>query len=244
MAGHTSVLCPEVLTVLLFREGKQVDSLPSPAAQAADPALVPGARLGDIIHDLNNLLAAIQGYGALLLEDLKEGSLERSFAGNIVEASEKAKQLVNGMRSARHDPALHAPAADDRSIPDKAEKHRVLVIDDEEAVAQLLARMLAREGFDADWCCDPSEALEKVAQAPAGWHAVVSDHSMPGMEGDELAVRLRSVNPKLAVILCTGNLRSLGGSYNPAVSAVLEKPVSRAQLRDAIQAAMAAAEGG
>lgn len=58
------------------------------AAQPIDP------ETDALAHDLNNMLSAILGYGALLLADLPEGSEARDFARRMVTAGEQGRELI------------------------------------------------------------------------------------------------------------------------------------------------------
>ena len=200
--------------------------------------------LRDIVHDFNNLLAAIQGYGALLIEDLPEGSTERLFALNIATATDSAKALVAELsilarsQLARREqgdvPAATAGAT--QAKPDR--KTRVLVVDDEPAIAELVARMLTRAGYDSHWRCSPRDALDAFRNDADGWDVVVSDQTMPDMTGAELAAMLKAIDPAIPVVLCTGHDASDVRQLAPAVSAFLVKPASRDQLDQAIKAAL------
>jgi signal transduction histidine kinase len=54
-----------------------------------------GRLAGGVAHDFNNMLTAINGYGALLMESLPEGGMERSHAEEIMKAGEKAAALTH-----------------------------------------------------------------------------------------------------------------------------------------------------
>jgi two-component system response regulator VicR len=66
---------------------------------------------------------------------------------------------------------------------------KVLVVDDEPAIANLAKVKLTNEGFDVVTAHSGKEALEKVAGEPPD--AIVLDVMMPGMDGWEVASRLR-----------------------------------------------------
>jgi DNA-binding response OmpR family regulator len=117
-------------------------------------------------------------------------------------------------------------------------KIRVLVVDDEPAIAELVARMLTRAGYDADSCCSPLDALETIEETPDGWDIVVTDQSMPDMSGEEFAARLKTINPGLPAILCTGHDADRLRNPGSAISAVLVKPASREQLDETIKAVL------
>lgn len=79
---------------------------------------------------------------------------------------------------------------------------RVLVIDDEFDVADLVRETLCDAGFEVDVSTTPQDGLER-ARAVA-YDAVLTDLGMPGMSGIEVAKALREERPALPVVLVTG----------------------------------------
>ena len=81
-------------------------------------------------------------------------------------------------------------------------KPRVLVVDDQEALRSLLARLLEREGFDPVQAEDGAQAVELYkSEAPL---VVVSDIMMPRMDGLALLNEIRRIDRNATVILMTG----------------------------------------
>jgi len=82
---------------------------------------------------------------------------------------------------------------------------RVLVVDDESALAELAQIFLARENFFTDAAGSADDALKKIARYP--FDAVVSDYQMPGKNGIELLREVRVSFPSMPFILFTGRGR-------------------------------------
>jgi CheY-like chemotaxis protein/anti-sigma regulatory factor (Ser/Thr protein kinase) len=81
-------------------------------------------------------------------------------------------------------------------------KPRVLVVDDQEALRSLLARLLEREGFDPVQAEDGAHAVELYrSESPL---VVVSDIMMPRMDGLALLNEIRRIDRNATVILMTG----------------------------------------
>jgi CheY-like chemotaxis protein/anti-sigma regulatory factor (Ser/Thr protein kinase) len=81
-------------------------------------------------------------------------------------------------------------------------KPRVLVVDDQEALRSLLARLLEREGFDPVQAEDGARAVELYrSESPL---VVVSDIMMPRMDGLALLNEIRRIDRNATVILMTG----------------------------------------
>ena len=110
-------------------------------------------------------------------------------------------------------------------------KPRVLVVDDEERMASVVAMALARAGYECETCTGGDAALAAVDAR--GADVVVTDWRMPGMDGIELLRRLHAKRPALPVILITAH-----GSVPSAVAAMREgafdyltKPFDNDELR-------------
>lgn len=110
---------------------------------------------------------------------------------------------------------------------------RVLVVDDEPALRELVSEVLADAGYQVAACANGREALEALKRD--SYDAVVSDVSMPDMNGIELLRGVRESDLDVPVVLCTGR-----PSIETAVAAVeqgaleyLMKPVSIDRLLEA-----------
>ncbi|MEA2154660.1 MAG: hypothetical protein QOE11_800 [Solirubrobacteraceae bacterium] len=89
----------------------------------------------------------------------------------------------------------HAPMSDRR-------RGRVLVVDDEPTIAEIVARYLERAGYETRVAADGNAALARVST----WHPdlVVLDLMLPGIDGLEVMRRLReTAGPRVAIILLT-----------------------------------------
>lgn len=80
----------------------------------------------------------------------------------------------------------------------------VLVVDDDEAVAELNALMLERRGLKAEYVTSSSAALDELADRLEEIRAVVSDYQMPGRTGLDLLDAVRDQYPDMPFILFTG----------------------------------------
>ena len=128
-------------------------------------------------------------------------------------------------------------AAADIAMPrDLRGRERILVVDDEVDITDMLSIGLERMGYEVAAMNDPTETIELVAEDPSLWHVAIIDHLMPGMQGAVLAGKLKSLCPELVVILCTGlddgAVRRQGGA---AIDAFFVKPVEPEQLAAAIR---------
>ena len=97
------------------------------------------------------------------------------------------------------------PAEAPRAKPSDGEgAERVLIVDDDIDVADMLAIGLGRLGYEVAALNDPLEALAAFREDPKAWEVAVIDRVMPEMDGLVLAQRLRALRGDLRIILCTG----------------------------------------
>ena len=83
-------------------------------------------------------------------------------------------------------------------------RETVLVVDDEEDVVSLLKRMLCRAGYRVTASVGSRKALRLYQATPDAFDLVLTDMTMPGMTGYELAREIKAMTPDTPVILCTG----------------------------------------
>ena len=80
----------------------------------------------------------------------------------------------------------------------------VLVVDDEPIIGEMLRLMLCNLGYDVLLCFSSTEALKVFTQHRTSIALVLTDMSMPVMNGAELARRIKKISPSMPVVLCTG----------------------------------------
>jgi CheY-like chemotaxis protein len=111
---------------------------------------------------------------------------------------------------------------------------RVLVVDDNQDAADLLAEIARDHGHNVVVAHDPLEALDMVA----GFHPEVAvlDIGLPGMDGYQLAARLRQVCPECRLIALTGygQTKDREQALSAGFSEHLVKPVRIQQLLKAL----------
>ena len=108
----------------------------------------------------------------------------------------------------------------------------ILIVEDEEAVRELIQTVLTEKGFDVIVSLDPQHA-EKIASEFAGEiHLLLTDMVMPGMSGRELAERISAKRRDIRVLFMSGytdNVITSGGMLQEGL-AFLQKPFSPAAL--------------
>lgn len=102
---------------------------------------------------------------------------------------------------------------------------RVLVVEDDEAVNDVLTEFLVDNGFEVASARDGLKAVDFLGRAR--FDAVLLDLVVPGASGVEILQRLRTEQPELAVIVVSGHVGMLDGRRfkEMGASRVLPKPV-------------------
>ncbi len=120
---------------------------------------------------------------------------------------------------------------------------RILVVDDEAVVRDLLERVLGGAGHEVEVVADGESALRKLAAAP--FDLVVVDKNLPGLGGLELLRKARTAHPRLQAILDTGypSKESEAAARDLGVHAYVTKTLGIFEIVAAADAAMAAGRG-
>ena len=106
----------------------------------------------------------------------------------------------------------------------------LLVVDDDEAVRKLELRILSQLGHKLLEAEGPAEAMRLAAATPT-IHLLVTDFSMPGADGLELAEQFRTVHPQTPVLIVSGSLEAIDGRADHLERlAVLAKPFTSEEL--------------
>jgi CheY-like chemotaxis protein len=112
--------------------------------------------------------------------------------------------------------------------------HNILVVDDESAVCKAFKLLLEFDGHRVQTA--ESGELALAAYEPGKFDLVITDYSMCGMKGDELAALIKQRQPDQPIIMATAFAAdfSFPGKPPAAVDWVLNKPFSLIELREAI----------
>jgi DNA-binding response OmpR family regulator len=123
-----------------------------------------------------------------------------------------------------------------------AGKARVLVVDDDGNVADVVARYLERDGYDVEVVSDGRDAITRASQRPPD--LVVLDLMLPGLDGFEVYRRLRLIAP-IPVIMLTARTREddrIAG-LDLGADDYLTKPFSPRELAARVRAVLRRAQG-
>jgi signal transduction histidine kinase len=125
-------------------------------------------------------------------------------------------------------------AADMLPMATAVRPFRVLVVDDEPLVRQVLRDYLCGDGHAVETACSAEEGLAKFSAGT--YDVVLTDWAMPGKRGDELTAEIKERSPKTPVIMLTGfgELMKAKGETVPGVDVLLSKPPTLAAVREAV----------
>jgi putative nucleotidyltransferase with HDIG domain len=122
----------------------------------------------------------------------------------------------------------------DESNASETAHSRVLIVDDENGVRELMSRWLKADGYSVATAANAEEALGRLEATPSA--VALCDIRMPGRDGLWLAERIRQRYPETAVIMATG-VQEAGPAVHTlreGVTDYLTKPFGRARLEEAV----------
>ncbi len=116
--------------------------------------------------------------------------------------------------------------------PLRGQRERVLVVDDEVLILSLIQQRLILLGYRVVTRADSLSAMETISRDPSKFDLVITDHTMPSLQGADLAEKIGDIRPDLPVILMTGldPTPGFGGSRYASRRAVVQKPIDFARL--------------
>ena len=115
---------------------------------------------------------------------------------------------------------------------------KILVVDDDALIAMSTVDMLEDLGFSVIEASSGKHALEILAAGPVD--LMMTDFSMPGMNGAELAERVRQIYPAMPILLATGYAELPSGQKSDLPR--IAKPYLQEQLRTQVSLLLEAAE--
>jgi PAS domain S-box-containing protein len=141
---------------------------------------------------------------------------------------------------------LPAPAGTAMEPPASAETPtscfgRILIVDDEADVRQVTSAFLRKAGFEVTEARDADVALKVLADGRR-FDALVTDYAMAGMNGVELVMRAREIEPGQPALIITGYAGAEGLRWLPPDVVVLRKPFKRADFVRAVKNLVEAAD--
>lgn len=133
------------------------------------------------------------------------------------------KRDIDGWLESQRPRQTRAVAAP-KPAPASAGRPRILVVDDEAAIRDLLSKTLALAEYDVDLAQDGRHALERLRMIP--YDLLITDLKMPGIDGLSVIREARRLKPDIPVIIITGFSTEASAieAVNLGVSGYLTKP--------------------
>lgn len=119
---------------------------------------------------------------------------------------------------------------------------KILVIDDEDQLRDLLQKLLTREGHEICIAHDGEEGIANFHQFNPD--LVITDIIMPKKDGIEVITELHQSTPKLPIIVISGGRRAMAAGFNLdsvemlGVRGILQKPFTHQQLQEVVKLAL------
>lgn len=133
--------------------------------------------------------------------------------------------------------ATAAKRRSDDAIPRSTRNEHILIIDDDEAVLELMHLVLEPLGYQVTGYARAQQALAAYERDPGGYDLVLTDMSMPGLNGLEVAERILAIRSDARVVITTGYLESDGAEEAKRRGAldVVAKGVTASELAPALR---------
>jgi CheY-like chemotaxis protein len=206
-----------------------------------------------VASELNNLIQIISGTSSLI-ENIWEGrpgsekyfemlraSIERAeqvTAQLVAQAGgTNRKRLLPSDLEQRFDEALIAGDPNHR-------KHSILVVDDEPMALELLHGVLTDAGYEVAVAQSGFESLDLFRRDTHAFDLILTDLSMPLMDGEETFERLRQMSPTVNVVLMAGFVDSgrLEKMMNNGLSGFVGKPFAPVEILAVVTSVISAAD--
>ncbi len=122
-------------------------------------------------------------------------------------------------------------------IPAPGNGETILLVDDEEIILHYLETMLVQLGYNVTGLSSGTEALALFQSAPEKFNLVITDQTMPGITGSQLASEILTIRPDTPIILMTGYSETIcpDEALAQGIQEYMEKPFTRSAITCAIQ---------
>jgi len=212
-------------------------------AQEHQRAALLGQLARSVAHDMNNVLQTVLTAAQMGLASDDPTFARRclelvvSAAGDGAERVRRAQEISRAQEPPPPAAAGPAPEPPAETTPEPAGElgpaagaRRVLVVEDEASLLEMLTLMLRTLGYDVRTACDAPEAMRLFAAEP--FDLVLTDYGLPGAPGTDVARQCKAQRPGTKVILATGWGAEVARGE---ADLVLTKPFAARQLAAAIR---------
>ncbi len=114
----------------------------------------------------------------------------------------------------------------------------IMVVDDEAALREVTRRLLRDNGYNILTCADGFEAVALCEDDSVQFDLLLTDVIMPGMDGGEVARRVRALRPGVRILFMSGYAQPVLGSTLNKDIFLLEKPYTLHSLLEKVRRAL------
>ncbi len=244
-AAHAMKETGGILTVNLLKTevdvgsiGKHPELPPGPYVQLTigdtGPGIEPGI-MGRIFDPYFTTKEKGEGTGLGL--SMVHG-ITQSLKGIVAVESDPGKGTVFNVYLPRVIGVPESAANQPQTLPTGNE--RILLADDEDALATMGRLMLGRLGYRVTVKTDSNEALDVFRAHPDQFDLIITDKTMPRLTGFDLAREAKKIRPDVPIIICTGYSDDIEAdkAVRLGVSRLIVKPLSMDELARAVRSTL------
>ncbi len=140
-------------------------------------------------------------------------------------------------RVSQPEQAISEPTSSPES---RGDSQRILFVDDDPHILDMSEQLLQLMGYEVSLASTPEKALDFIRNPDERVDLVITDMTMPEMNGIELAQEIKKIHPELPIILCSGytDIIEEDKAADFGISAVMTKPISKNELSKTIRRLM------
>ncbi len=159
----------------------------------------------------------------------------KEYEGDILVESEAGKGTAFHLFLPVFERDLVSIARENSSV--KGGNESILLIDDEKPAVQAIGKILGRLGYDVTASTNSIEALGAYKSDPEAFDLIITDQTMPGMTGKELAKEVIGMDGNTPIIICTGFSDQLNEeeALRMGISAFILKPIIMSELSEIVR---------
>jgi len=194
---------------------------------------------GEIAHDINNILGIILGNAEIGIDIVPESSLVAKSLNQIKVATKQARLVVDKILVLSQK-TFDASELSVLEMENKKElsknKGKILFVEDNKLLIKLVKNMLEVLGYTVDGKINPIEALTSFKDDPDYYDLIITDMTMPCMNGMTLSKEILKIRPDVPIILCTGHSEAVDEekALKSGIKGFIMKPFSRLDMSDSI----------
>lgn len=190
-------------------------------------------------HAFKNIFSIILANAEMVAEDLGASDQQvRRRLERIAEACRRGEDLVHRIRNPESpQPGPSPQRSGENACESPSPSKRILVVDDEQDIVEIISRYLKKEGFAVQGMTDSRLALESLQAEPFAFDLLLTDFDMPFLSGATLCKNVLALRPNLPVLMITGYDRHVSGEHlsDLGVGELLMKPLDRHTLLRAVR---------